>query len=312
MTESPDNVNRIEALRQARPRSIWIRVSLFILAGLMLWAWMAPGEFDTLLSPEQKRANLDRFLGKLTPAPVRESGDWSQFPGWALEKLTSGRGLEAVGRTFALATVSIVVAGLAALVWLPAGARNLATTNPQGIPGGGHRITGFFWRSVFGLTRSLFVFTRSLPEYVLGFLLISVLGPDAWALVLALAIHNFGILGRLGSEVVENAPMEASRTVLSHGGGRYASFVGAVLPDALNRLIVFLAYRWETCVREATVLGMLGVVSLGYLVDTAKSARAFDAMLFYVLLGAVIVLAGDLGSAVVRRFVRESRFRRLD
>ena len=63
----------------------------------------------------------------------------------------------------------------------------------------------------------------------------------------------------------------------------------------------------QACVREAAVLGMLGVISLGYLITDAKSARAFDQMVFFILLGAVIVLAGDLLSALVRRWLRFER-----
>ena len=52
---------------------------------------------------------------------------------------------------------------------------------------------------------------------------------------------------------------------------------------------------------------MLGVMSLGYLITDAKSGRAFDEMIFYVMLGALIVLAGDLLSALVRRWLRFGR-----
>ena len=43
-----------------------------------------------------------------------------------------------------------------------------------------------------------------MPEYIWAFLLLFLLGPTAWPAVLALAIHNAGILGKLASEVVED------------------------------------------------------------------------------------------------------------
>ena len=58
--------------------------------------------------------------------------------------------------------------------------------------------------------------------------------------------------------------------------------------------------------REATVLGMLGVVSLGYWIQDARAKHFYDEMLFFVALGAIIVLLGDLLSAAARRFLRRA------
>lgn len=298
---------RVAELRRSRPRSPLLRFSALAGVALLVWAWAAGDIYESHLTAEQKGANLDRFLAKLTPAPVRESGDWSDFAPWAVRLLGEGRGAEAVLLTFALATAAAALSGVFALIFLPGAARNLANPDPLGIRGGRGGLAAAGWHAVSRCTRAFFVFTRSLPEYVLGFLLISVLGPDPWALVLALAVHNFGILGRLGAEVVENTPPEPARTVVAHGGGRLGAYLSALLPASFNRMVVYFFYRWETCVREATVLGMLGVVSLGYLITDAKSGRAFDQMVFFVLLGALIVLAGDLLSALVRRWLRYER-----
>ena len=63
-----------------------------------------------------------------------------------------------------------------------------------------------------------------------------------------------------------------------------------VYPGALGRFLLYFFYRWETCVREATVLGMLGIVSLGRLITDSRVRMREDEMLFYVLLGASLVL----------------------
>ena len=64
---------------------------------------------------------------------------------------------------------------------------------------------------------------------------------------------------------------------------------------------MYLFYRWETCVREATILGMLGFASLGLHIQLARNfSRAYDEMLFYVLLGASVIFIGDLISIYLR------------
>ena len=80
--------------------------------------------------------------------------------------------------------------------------------------------------------------------------------------------------------------------------------LAAALPVALPRFLLFFFYRWETCVREATVLGMLGIVSLGFWIQDARARNFYDEMVFLILLGALLVIIGDVISTLVRAYVR--------
>jgi len=295
---------RIKELHNSRSRSLFLRISLGILVLSLAWAWSAGTLHESLVTKEKRSAHLDKFIGKIITDPTRESGQWIDSLPWITDLLTEGQGIKATGITFGLATVAITISGFFALLFLPLSARNFVNQRPLGINQGSNTLKSMYWLMINKSSRILLLFTRSLPEYVLGFLLISILGPDPWVLVLALAIHNFGILGRLGSELVENSSNESARIMLAQGGGRYSSFVSTILPDSFNRMIVYFFYRWETCIRESTVLGMLGVISLGYLINDAKAGRDFDRMLAFILLGALIVIVGDIISSLVRQKLR--------
>ncbi|MBI5364023.1 MAG: ABC transporter permease subunit [Planctomycetes bacterium] len=302
---------RIDALRRARPRSRLLRLSLVLLALLVVWAWTA-GDFDWAdLVSERRGENVRRFFAEeVTPYPLREAG-WSRagVVDWAAG-LWSDRGARGVTATLSIAVLAIALAGAAALLLSPFAARNLASARPfefgadapRGAGGGG----AFRWRVLTGVTRALLILLRAIPEYVWGFLFLALLGPSAWPAVLALAIHNAGILGKLGAETIENLEARPLVALRDAGATRTQAWFGAVLPLSLARFLLYFFYRFETCVREATVLGMLGVVSLGYWIQDARSKHYYDEMLFFVALGACIVLLGDLVSAAVRAALRRT------
>jgi phosphonate transport system permease protein len=304
---SENRILRIKELHQSKSKSLFLRFSLGFAILSLAWAWSVGTLHESVVSKEQRGANLEKFIGKIIPDPTRESGQWIDSLPWMTNLLTEGQGIKAAGITFGIATVAITLSGFFALLLLPLSARNFGTQRPLEIIQGKHILRSMYWFVINKSSRILFLFTRSLPEYVLGFLLISILGPDPWVLVLALAIHNFGILGRLGSELVENNSNESARIMFAQGGGRYSSFVSTILPDSFNRMLVYFFYRWETCIRESTVLGMLGIVSLGYLINDAKAGRDFDRMLTFILLGALIVIIGDIISSLVRHKLRITR-----
>ena len=298
---------RIEDLRRGRERSRLLRVSAWGLAALSAFAWLTGGfGVDGFLSP-RRQANLDRFLGELRPYPLRgRDWDWSVAVDWA-GGVMSEKGLEAMLVTLGISVAAIALAALAAgLLALPA-ARSFATPRPYldaGRPPGA--VARIAWMLLFGLSRFLLVFFRAIPEYVWAFILLALLGASAWPAVLALAIHNAGILGKLGAEVVENldrAPLAALRGA---GASRVQLAFAGIFPASLSRFLLYFFYRWETCVREATVLGLLGIVSLGYWIADARARNLYDEMFLLVLLGALLVLLGDLVSGLVRAWLRRA------
>lgn len=170
------------------------------------------------------------------------------------------------------------------------------------------RLARMLWRSLVSLTRGVLIFLRAIPEYVWAFLFVAVVGPTLWAAVLALAIHNTGILGKLNAEVMENLEQESLAGLRALGAQRAQIAFAGLLPLMVPRFLPFFFYRWETCVREATVLGMLGIASLGFFIQDARARQHYGVMLALILLGSAIVLVGDLVSAAAREAVRRSSY----
>jgi phosphonate transport system permease protein len=294
---------RLDNLYKSRPKNRLVRASVYTLSLFTFITWVSgtimPGDLFT----SRRFENLERFLTKdIIPYPIRESGfEWGTLWTWTSE-LFLDRGLDAALATLAISVLAIVLAMLLSWIFAPLAANNLATRRPfDAAPGA----DGLPWRALRFTTRAVMILLRSVPEYVLAFLLLAVLGPNhAWPAVLALALHNSGILGRLGAETIENLEPAPLRTLTALGAPRRSVLVAGVFPLALGRYLLYFFYRFETCIREATVLGMLGVVSLGFYISDARSKMYYDEMLFLILLGAAIVLLSDLLSATARRYLR--------
>ena len=296
---------RVESLYKSRPRSRFIQASAWAFGILTLLTWLSgviqPSSFLTA----RRLENLERFLTvDIVPAPLREGGvELSGLIAW-FRGVMLDHGLDALLATLAISVLAIVLAMLLSWVFAPLAAATLSTRRPFDAAPSEDL---FSWRALRLLTRALMVLLRSIPEYILAFLLLAILGPNhAWPAVLALALHNSGILGRLGAETIENLDPAPLRTLTALGAPRRSLLVSAVFPLALGRYLLYLFYRFETCVREATVLGMLGVVSLGYYIQQARGKMYYDEMLLLILLGAAIVIASDLLSAVARRYLRRA------
>ena len=296
----------IARLRAARPRDRFVRLSMIAFALLLIGVWFT-GEFAmTSFDWDRRMANCQRFFGKVLPFPVQQAVDASFS-----EKLSLGanwfseqwqlHGAEAFRYTLGLSVVAIVLAGLASLASLPLASRQLATASPYlPHPPRGSRWRALGWSVCRRVVRFLLILARSIPEYMIAFFLVVALGFNAWPAVLALAIHNTGILGRLGSELIDNQATSGPAEQRSLGATRLQIYAFSAVPNAFSRFLLFFFYRWETCVRDATVLGMLGIPTFGYYLLEARAKDHLDEMLFFVLLGSIAVLLGDLVSTVLR------------
>lgn len=201
----------------------------------------------------------------------------------------------------ALETVvmSVLAAGLAALGALATiafAARSLTV----GELGSG----GLLARIGFLTARGLHVVTRSVPEVVWALLLVFTIRPGIVAGALALALHDLGVMGRLGSDVIDDLDRAPLRSLRAAGAGKLALLAYGVLPQALPQLVTFLLYRWEVIVRASVVVGFITAGGLGYQLRLDLSFRRWTDVALVLLAYVLLVWTVDAVSSALRRLAR--------
>lgn len=302
--QSNNRIDKISNLKKQvrRPYAlIFITIGFTVLA---LIAWNTGEPMFSKLSAEQRALNLERFLTKeITPEPVRESGNWSDAIPWAKE-LILDPGLSALLKTLYIATAAICIAFLMSLLSIPLASNSMQNKHYSGVTLGLSRLQTGIKFGIRFLSKIILMVTRSMPEFLLAYLLLQIFGPTTWPLILGLALHNYGILGRLGGEMVDNADTNDAKVAIAHGANIKQAYLFVLLPTIFNRLLLYFFYRWETCIRDATVMGMLGISSLGFIISDASARDNLDEMFFFILLGACLVMIGDILSGIIRSKLR--------
>jgi phosphonate transport system permease protein len=127
---------------------------------------------------------------------------------------------------------------------------------------------------VYQITRRILDFMRGLNEFVLALIFVAAVGLGPFPGIIALAIHTAGILAKLfaeGIEGVDNGQLEAVRAA---GSTRFQIFTHGVWPQIVPHVISMSLYRFESNVRAATVLGLVGAGGIGFYITEA--IRGFD------------------------------------
>ncbi|WP_231613575.1 PhnE/PtxC family ABC transporter permease [Halomonas sp. BC04] len=153
-----------------------------------------------------------------------------------------------------------------------------------------HHFTGrhFSGRVRGALGHGVLVVMRSTPEYLLAFILLQLWGPSMLPAVVALALHNGGIIGHL----VGRRSNEISLRQDAPGGmNRYAY---EVAPRVYGPFLALLFYRWEIIMRETAILGILGIATLGFYVDSAIQELRFDRAMVLILITALLNIGVDI------------------
>jgi phosphonate transport system permease protein len=76
------------------------------------------------------------------------------------------------------------------------------------------------------------------------------------------------------------------------------------LPRVYNSLLALLFYRWEVIMRETAILGILGIATLGFYVDSAFAELRFDRAVFLIGITALLNIVIDMISRRIRTSLR--------
>jgi phosphonate transport system permease protein len=246
---------------RARTWLLWLTI-----VALLVWSW-GPTEMRKITSLVTDWRNMAEFgAGFLRP----NFHDWDAYA-WEMVE-----------------TVQIAVWGTALAVFFGIPFAILASANvcPQWIVQPVRRLMDAF---------------RAINEIVFALLFVVAVGLGPLAGVLALAVHNIGIVAKLFSEAVEAIDPRPVEGIRATGASRLQEVIFGVVPQVMPLWSSYTLYRFETNVRSATVLGIVGAGGIGH--SLYENIRSFQysqtaAIIIIVVLTVMLI---DIISSRIRR-----------
>lgn len=268
----PDSTTKRLPVPPRKRRSAASIIAVVVIALLVaahVWGWQT-----TEFSLGQLAAGWQGMVGFLTDAFPMDL-DW---------ETTVLPGLQACGVTLAIGlmgtTLSIPSSLLLAVLGSRATSRNAV---------------------VYQVSRAIMSFFRAVPDIVFALIFVTAVGLGPFAGVLALILHNTGVMAKLWSEAMEEmdqGPAEAMRVA---GASSFQVAIHVVIPSVIPQFTGLLLYRFDVNVRSSLVLGLVGAGGIGFLINQSISLFKFDQMMSYILMVLVLVIVVDVFSGFVRR-----------
>jgi phosphonate transport system permease protein len=136
---------------------------------------------------------------------------------------------------------------------------------------------------------------------VFAMLFIVAVGLGPFAGVLALAVHTTGTLAKLFSEAVEAIDPRPVEGIRATGAHKLVEIVYGVLPQVMPLWLSFTLYRFESNVRSASVVGMVGAGGIGVVLFEVIRGFQYAQTCAVLLILVVSVSLIDLLSARLRQ-----------
>ncbi len=264
-----------------RPRDArWLRCSALVVGPAFVAAWLHSGVSLRGLASPRTRELTNRLLDDLWPPALPASG-WSGLSAATLD-------------TIAMATLAMAVAVAITLALGPWATRQPVLDN--------HPLMRVVRALLRVAARATLLVLRSVPPTVWAIVALLALFPGILPGALALGIYTGGIVGRLVAEAWESVDPRARERLEQSGVRRSLATLVAVGPPSAQHLVTYTLYRFEICVRDTAVVGVVGAAGLGRLL--AENFAAFRFPVITTLLAASFVVS--VGTELLGRSLRRA------
>ncbi len=153
---------------------------------------------------------------------------------------------------------------------------------------------------LYAAARRLLEFCRAVPEIVFALIFVYAFGIGPAAGVLAIAIHSAGALGKLFSEVNENANHGPIEGVRATGGNWFEEIRFGVVPQVWPNFLSYIWLRLEINIRASSIIGFVGGGGIGQELHYVISFNYYEEVSAIVLLIILTVTCVDLLSERLR------------
>ena len=191
--------------------------------------------------------------------------------------------LKAMGETLAIAFLGTLIATVFAFPVSFLAAKN---TSPQPL-------------IRFAIRRGLDTI-RGVDALIWALVFVGVVGLGPFAGVLAIAVSDTGALGKLFSEAIESTEERARESILASGGTGLLAVRFGLLPQVLPIIAGQILYYFESNVRSATIIGIVGAGGIGLQLSEQIRTYDFDQVAFAVIMILITVAIIDWISSKLR------------
>ena len=157
---------------------------------------------------------------------------------------------------------------------------------------------------IYNFLRFITNFTRSIEPLIWAIIFSVWVGIGPFAGMLALMLHSVASLTKQYSEIIEsvdNGPIEG---ISATGANRTQVIWFGIVPQIVLPYISFTIYRWDTNVRMATIIGLVGGGGIGTLFIQYQGQALWHEVGTLALLIVIVVWSLDTASAYIREALR--------
>lgn len=145
---------------------------------------------------------------------------------------------------------------------------------------------------------------RSFPELIFAIIFVKVVGPGPFAGVMAIGVHQIGMLGKLFTEEMEAMNEKLIEEMYSVGANFWQTLFFVRIPYLLPIYCSLILNHFEIAVRSAATLGLVGASGIGAPLIFAIQTRSWSKVSI-ILIGVVItVFILDQITGIIRKKLR--------
>lgn len=273
-----------ERLAILRRRRISYAVGFLGIGALFLWSFTVSEIIGTPHSTDPL-SRLGDFLNRMNPNlraetlledAATEGSFLSWFYGWQVW-------FGALWETLQIAIIASVLGAVLAVPIAMMMSRNLMPVS-----------------SVRFVFRRILEAIRTLPDLIVALILVAAFGVGPLAGIVTITLSTMARLGKLYSEVNENADMRQLEGIKSTGAGWWSQVRYGIFPQVVPNYASYAMLKFESNIGAAAALGIIGAGGIGIELSRAITYTLFADYLAILLLMTCMIFVIDMLSEWVR------------
>jgi phosphonate transport system permease protein len=157
---------------------------------------------------------------------------------------------------------------------------------------------------IYNIVRRILDLFRAVDILVFALIFVVSVGLGPFAGMMALAIHTTGILGKLLSETIESIDEGQVEGVEALGNHPLFVTIYGVLPQVMPNYLSYVLLRFESNVRSATVVGLVGGGGIGfYLWENMRSFQDSQSATIILLIILMVVSIDNISKIIRQNFI---------